>query len=122
MKPYMKGDAKAMLEDMSERPKFYKYLKGVHGRACSLHGKIPYELVRNQFWASVEFLTARERNILVGFLVYNLGGDFYKSIGIKPSTAKTIRIRAIEKIDRVIFSQLEVEKIISGFTKRGLFE
>ena len=122
MRQYIRSDAKAMLEDMTERPKFYKFLKELHGRACSLHGKIPYDLVRSQFWASVEMLTPRERNILVGYLVFNLGGDFYKSLGIKPSTAKTIRKRAIAKIDGFVFGLIEVEKTISKFTRRDLFE
>ena len=123
MKKYMRPDSAAIVEDMVERPKFYKFLKEIHQRACGLYGNISYELTRNLFWASLEYLSSRERNILVGHLVFNLGrSGFYKKLGIKPSTAKTVRKRAKKKLDYIIFKQLEVEKVISGITQGRTFE
>ena len=103
-------------EDIKQRPKLFKFLKQVQKKGRSCHGPIPYSMLHNAFWSSLQDLSGRNHALIVDALVFNLSDrEITKKNGIGRTRFYVLQNKAKENLKIHILERLKIERILLGF-------
>ena len=103
-------------EDMRQRPKLFRFLKQIQKNGRIYHGPIPYSLLHNAFWSSLQYLANRDQTLIVDSLIFNLKGEkIAKKHDVSRMGVHIRQKKASEKLEIHIIERLKTERILMGF-------
>ena len=105
----------AIKEDIHHRPKLYHFLKAF----CE--EEAPYELLHTLFWASLQYLSVRQRNIILDDLVFCMSEEkVAQKYEISRASLRVFKQRAKKKLYVSLSNHLAVERAILNLKKRKI--